>query len=265
VGRTADVGVFLERLSCQTYRKFELIVVDQNADDRLKPLIACYADRFTILHCKSAVGLSRARNVGILRASGDVIAFPDDDCWYADDLLERVAELFAADCGLDGVTGCPVGRIYTRLAGASCIVTKWNVFYRAISFTIFLRAHLVRVVGTFDESLGLGADSGRIAGEETDYLVRALSHSFRILYCSSIGVFHQEPPVLYDDCFNRKLYRYNLAIGHVLRKYRYPFWYILWTWCRAGGGMFLSAISLNCAKTLYHYHVLKGRILGWLS
>jgi len=114
VGRTEDVANFLAHIASQSYRSFELIVVDQNQDDRLVAVLEKYAPQFPIQHCKSAIGLSRARNVGLERATGNVIVFPDDDCWYSDDLLGRVARILVANPELDGVTGRPIDSSFSR-------------------------------------------------------------------------------------------------------------------------------------------------------
>src|SRR5271167_276402 len=73
VGRTSELRPFLEHLQEQSHKNFELIVVDQNADGRLLPLIEPCKSRFPVIHCRSAIGLSRARNVGLTLVSGDII------------------------------------------------------------------------------------------------------------------------------------------------------------------------------------------------
>src|ERR1700687_2188783 len=76
VGRTSELERFLMHLNRQSYRKLELILVDQNPDDRLIPLVTTYRECFPVIHCRSAIGLSRARNVGLAHAAGDILAFP---------------------------------------------------------------------------------------------------------------------------------------------------------------------------------------------
>ena len=90
VDRTAPLEELLRSLAAQTHRAFRLVVVDQNADDRVAALLASHRD-LEVLHLRSTRGLSRARNVALPRLAGDLVAFPDDDCVYAPDLLERVA------------------------------------------------------------------------------------------------------------------------------------------------------------------------------
>jgi len=105
LGRTQEVGRFLASLQRQIYRDFELFIVDQNPDDRLLPMIDEYRQHFRIERVISPKGLSRARNAGLTHITGDLVAFPDDDCWYPDDLLSYVASRFERDAGLDGLTG----------------------------------------------------------------------------------------------------------------------------------------------------------------
>src|SRR3954449_10523543 len=52
------------------------------------------------------------------------------------------------------------------------MLTRENLWNRAISFTIFLKREVVERVGAFDERLGLPSSSG----EEIDYLIRSDAH-----------------------------------------------------------------------------------------
>ena len=90
VGRTEELNRFFASLDYATHRNFEVILVDQNPDDRLNSVLDHYDGRFPALHLRSERGLSRARNVGLRRVTGDVVAFPDDDCWYPPNLLNQV-------------------------------------------------------------------------------------------------------------------------------------------------------------------------------
>lgn len=265
VGRTAELTRFFENLSAQSYRDFEVIVVDQNSDDRLKPILAVYAGRVPILHAKSPCGLSLARNIGLGYVTGQIVAFPDDDCWYPSNLLERVSSIFAANPALDGITGRPLDKSFIRFHTNSGPINSNNVFLRCTSYTIFLRRRVVAEVGAFDEGLGLGATTGHIAAEESDYLVRALAAGFHLDYHSELEVFHQQPEAMYEATFNRKARGYNRAFGYVLRKHRYPFWYVGRTWLRAFGGACVAAATFNVPKARYHYNVLVGRVGGYFE
>ncbi|HTW94346.1 MAG TPA: glycosyltransferase family A protein, partial [Tepidisphaeraceae bacterium] len=90
VDRVAELERLLTSLQRQTLRDFEVLVVDQNADDRVTTVIERCGKRLSIVHLRCQRGTSRARNLGIRRAAGTVMAFPDDDCWYPPDVLEEI-------------------------------------------------------------------------------------------------------------------------------------------------------------------------------
>jgi glycosyltransferase involved in cell wall biosynthesis len=105
IGRTLELDRFLKSLARQSFRRFRLIIVDQNSDDRLLPILSRYVDEVPLIRLTSRPGASRARNVGLRRAEGAFVGFPDDDCWYPADLLETVVDLLNGRLDLDGVGG----------------------------------------------------------------------------------------------------------------------------------------------------------------
>ena len=107
-GRVDEVGRLFDSLCKQTYRDFEVIVVDQNPDDRLGELVRTYGAGMTIRWIRWSPGLSRARNAGLKQASGEIVAFPDDDCVYPDETLEQVVQEFRRVPECDGLLGASV-------------------------------------------------------------------------------------------------------------------------------------------------------------
>jgi glycosyltransferase involved in cell wall biosynthesis len=269
VGRVEELDKFLQHLDRQIYGQFELIIVDQNPDAILGPLLHKYRDRFPLLHVRSERGLSRARNVGLQHVSGDIVAFPDDDCWYAPDLLEKVASAFCRNSGWDGLTGRAVDDSrpgsYHWFPHKSGWIDKKNIWRRALSITIFLRESVIRAIGSFDESLGAGSQYGKLSGEETDYLIRTIQTGFRVYYCADVCVFHPYPEFTYDYKFIKKHYGYSVGFGYVLRKHNYPILFVVRYWLRALGGAAVSLAAFDFAKSRYHFATLKGRVLGWLG
>ena len=139
---------------------------------------------------------------------------------YPVHLLSHIAERFAGDPGLDGVTGRAEdasGRSAASWSTQSTTLTDGNLWNRAISFTIFLRRNAVERVGTFDERLGLGSSEAWSSGEEIDYLIRAVRGGARIEYDPSLVVKHD---VRVDDA--KIGLRDGASVGYLLRKHRYP-------------------------------------------
>jgi GT2 family glycosyltransferase len=234
VGRTAELERLFASLDAQTHRDFRVLVVDQNEDDRVLPLLDGRAVRL-----RSGRGLSRARNAALPELTAEAVAFPDDDCLYPPDLLERVAARLA---GIDGVTGREPW--WTTSAAT---LTRSNVWNRAISFTIFLRRELVERVGPFDETLGLPASSA----EEIDYLIRALDTGARIEYDPSIVVEH---PRKHADVAARD----GESVGYLLRKHRYDRRTVARMLARPAAG-----VVLHPRRARFHAETLRGRVRGY--
>ena len=268
--RTEELARFLDSLASQDYRDFEIIIIDQNADDRLAPIIDSWHHKMDIKHLRSAVkGLSRARNEGLKMAAGEFVAFPDDDCWYPQSLLSEVALWFDAHPGLDGVSGQSrdgEGRLSQMPwpPGAE-LFDRFTVWTQAISYTIFLRRLVVDAVGNFDETLGVGAGTPWGSGEETDYLLRALSLQFRLMYEPSIFVFHPHPLTRYDEALFARGATYGAGMGRVLRKHGAPGWFRGYVLLRALAGAFLGLLVLQPRMARFHWNVFLGRLSGLSS
>ena len=76
----------------QTFRDFELLLVDDGSPDRCGEMCEAWAkkdDRIRVIH-KPNGGLSDARNAGIGQADGDYLLFVDSDDWIEKDMLETL-------------------------------------------------------------------------------------------------------------------------------------------------------------------------------
>jgi len=266
--RVAEIARFLRSLTRQGYDRLEVIVVDQNEDDRLEAALEEHNPFFPILHLRSEAGLSRARNLGMSTARGDIVAFPDDDCWYPDGFLARVVSEFQARPSVDGLTGRsgdgqgkPSGGSFSSCPGR---VDVENVWKKGISYTIFLRSLVCAAVGPFDEELGVGAQTPFGSGEETDYLIRAVKLGFNIQYRPDLVVFHPNPK-LYNHSHRAKAFRYGAGMGRVLSKHRYNLCFSLYNLMRPLGGAILSLLTLRPRKAAYHLAIAGGRASGLWS
>ncbi len=190
LGRTMEIDRCVDSLAAQTCHDFELIVVDQNPDDRLVPVVArAQALGLECRHLRqSEPNLCRARNLGIDQSACEVVAFPDDDCWYEPDVVERVLARFQSQVELDGL----VVRWY-ETGEHSAGRLSFEQFSRfrgtpASSITIFFRRECLRRVGGFDFALGLHSWYG--AAEETDLMLRVLGSGGLVDHAPDIVVHH---------------------------------------------------------------------------
>jgi glycosyltransferase involved in cell wall biosynthesis len=244
-------------------------VVDQGESCSSEGLSKESRTSIAVIYTRSTSGLSRARNVGLRCITGDVVGFPDDDCWYPGGLMSKVARFFAAHPGWDGLTGRTideygrpsVGR-WSRTSGP---VTRLNVWWRVNSATIFLRRRVIESVGTFDESLGVGAGTPWESAEELDYVLRALAAGFRICYDPGLVIYHPQAITTYDAKARARAYGYGAGIGRVIRKHCFPRWFVAYQLGRPLVGASLCLTTGRPALARYYWAGFRGRVYGWLS
>ena len=93
-----NVEAFLEpcvrSIIGQTYRRLEIILVDDGSPDNCPQLCEQWAqkdERIRVLH-KENGGLSDARNAGLKAATGEFVLFVDSDDWIAPEMAEKMLD-----------------------------------------------------------------------------------------------------------------------------------------------------------------------------
>lgn len=87
------VAQAIESVFAQTYRHFELIVVDDGSTDNSREVIGQYADRLAAIF-QSNGGQGAAFNSGFSRSTGEIICLLDADDYYHPQKLEKVVSAF---------------------------------------------------------------------------------------------------------------------------------------------------------------------------
>ncbi|WP_068268334.1 glycosyltransferase family 2 protein [Caviibacter abscessus] len=82
----------IESVLNQTYKNFELILINDKSSDKSLKICQSYDDeRIKIIDLEKNVGVCRARNIGIEKACGRYISFLDsDDIWSENKLMEQI-------------------------------------------------------------------------------------------------------------------------------------------------------------------------------
>lgn len=228
LGRSTELDSFLGSVAEQTFdlSRVQVIVVNQNTDLNLEPIIQRHQERLHIQHIRSNKrGLSHNRNLGLEAAEGQIVAFPDDDCLYYPDTLDKVWASFQRNPASNLV----LGRIVDRKTGKSIIrdwptqpkvVSRMNFLTHNSSITIFAKRSL-----RFDERLGVGAYFGSC--EDADFVYSILLRDGIATYDPSVEVWHEEQNM--HLLSKTKVKQYGLGFGAMARKHWSPvmaYWFL---------------------------------------
>ena len=261
---TTELELFLKSLKTQTYRDFELIVVDQNEGNEVFEIVKNYEEDFKIKYVRSdEKGLSLNRNRGLVLMEGEIVGFPDDDCSYAPDTLEKVVSYLkdkkkhiyscrTLEKGKNYGTGIMLDY------NTNITVSNADLTVKSITFFVNIEGQDIYL---FDKKLGVGALFG--SGEETDYVLNLLHKGYVGEYFANDIIYHPAKKGNYEDL--ERAYNYARGYGALCKKevvvrknYMYFFKFLNKVFRSIAGVMFSKHKD-------YHGEVLKGRISGYFG
>lgn len=169
--RRVLLGRCLDGLAAQTYRDFDVVVVDNGSSDGT-PDEARRQRGFQVRVITELGSLGAVRNAGVAASGGEIVAFVDSDCVPTPDWLAHGVAAFDGDVAtVQGAT----------LPDPAADCGRWHATQEITDFThryeacnLFYRRDALVAGGGFDEAIGFfGEDS--MAG----WAVRRLGHGER--------------------------------------------------------------------------------------
>lgn len=265
----------------QTYRDFELIVVDDGSSDNTARVLSPFAAALRVV-AKQNGGLSSARNAGVRAARGDLVAFLDADDWWEPTKLARQAALMAARpdlafCStaarLVAPDGTPLGEWPCGCATTHPTLDALFLCNGTIAGSgsaVMARADALARAGPFDERLR--------SLEDVDMWMRLAVVGGYACVDTPLAVITKRP-----DSMSRDLDVMRHAARHVMRKNRHllppekrgAFWrhayagmlsdYAKWAWRTQRRGLALRDVATGlCIAPISRGRLMAGLLLTML-
>jgi glycosyltransferase involved in cell wall biosynthesis len=185
----------LESLSQQTLSGdlFEVIVVDDGSTDGTEESVRSLKWKYNVTFIKQEnAGPAQARNAGVAKAQGRILAFTEDDVIVRRDWLANAVEEFDRD-PIDLLEGRTVYR------GTNDDVRRFEPEQRPsfIPCNLFIRSEVFVKLGGYDRDFYM---PGLYFREDADFGFRALKMGFHFRIARNIIVEHPEQFVSVESC-----------------------------------------------------------------
>jgi len=200
----------------QIYKKFEIIVVDNNSGDGSVEYIKNNYPRIKIIENKKNLGFARANNIGIkeaLKKGAEVIVIISQDNYFETNFLyEGLKILEIKEVGVCTPKIIYAGTNIIWWAGGKFLTTKDLLRKFTVKITehigkkekdlgqynkirevdvltgntLFIKREVFEKIGLFDEKYFL-------YGDDVDFSLRVKEAGFKLLYFPSTKVYHMTP------------------------------------------------------------------------
>ncbi len=232
----------LDSLKRLDHDKLEFVIVDNAPSDSsthdLVESIAADDQRFHYV-CEMLPGLAYARNRGLAHASGEIIAYTDDDVRVDPLWVKGLLRGFGRRADVACVTGMvasaslelPVEQYFDGRVGwsSSCEPGVYDTGHGPIGKALHpyaagafgtganfaARSELLRQIGEFDETLGAGTSCQ--GGEDFDIFVRFILAGYALATEPAALVWHEHRSG--EDDLHRQMYGYGKSLSAYLFKY----------------------------------------------
>ena len=179
----------LEGLSKIEYNKYEVLIIDDGSTDTVMETVNQFP--FRSISTKP-IGLSRARNLGMEKAKGDIVAYIDDDAYPDPHWLSYLAEAFASTD-------------YAAIGGPNLLPQRSNLLCECVNNTPGTATHVLITDIEAEHIPGCnmafrkeylasidGFDAQfRTAGDDVDICWRIQQAGWKIGFCAAAVVWHE--------------------------------------------------------------------------
>ena len=224
----------LDSVLNQTYRNFEIIIVDDCSTDGTMEFVETEygsIEDVSIVYVRNDenLGASASRNIGVSYASGEYIAFHDsDDEWYRDKLEKQMAHFAGCNQNVGAVyslfyTNGPGSDIYPP-EGVDIMHKTGYVFYTLLinslvgMITLVMKKSIFIEIGGFNEQLNSLEDYELTIRIAQKYGIMLVNEVLAVAHESENSVGKRNKDKIITQCYIMDMYKDELALTGLKRQ-----------------------------------------------
>ena len=252
----------------------DLLIIDNASTDNTRAVVE-EARKFLQLPVhyvyEARKGSGHARNCGVARATGEIIAWTDDDCVVSEDWLINILAHFERDEAPELLGG----RIelfdrshYQIAVKTSTVVERMGrlSFPGGVLLSCNMAFHrsLIDRIGYFDARFGAGAPLR--GGEDADFVYRAYNAGCKVVYFPDVLVYHHHKRITRDQVArSRRGYAFSdgaFLTKHIVAGDYHAFKWLYWRVSHSLAKIFERPLTRN---TLIEASLLGSMLHGSLA
>ena len=204
-----DIVNCINSIKKQTYTDFEILLVDNNSNDNSVDIVRKHYQDIQIIENKNNLGFAEGNNIGIQKASGEILAFVNPDVILDPDWLNNLVTKLQSSNKIGGVVGkiFYMGEKYPKDA-IFCTWSKIDPFTATpYNFTNnepaskvdYLSGAAMLVKKEIIDTVGLLDSNYFLYFEETDWCARMIRAGYDLIYVPNALSWHAVSTSTHSD------------------------------------------------------------------
>ena len=200
--RSETIKNCINSLLKNSYRNFEIIIIDQSTDDQTKHIVQQVSALQIHYHRLYTHGKSRALNEGLKLISGQIVAFTDDDCIVSLNWLRSMYHILTTHQEIAGVFGKTLPYQWNKHPKETCPCTFVRTTAKKFSRPAYhpkhwgygnnmaFRTSALKQIGGFKPWLGPGSIGDN--AEDAELANHLLIMGEKLLFTPKMIVYHNK-------------------------------------------------------------------------